>query len=111
MAAAGFLDRPPVERDAIVRILIAGGASVSATDRFGRTALFYAVIRGYVSTVRILLAEGSSVDMTDNAGYSLLWYAQRDSTPECIAILEEAISSAAARNGGCGGGSRRCVLS
>lgn len=50
---------------ALIHILLAGGASVDLTDRFGHSALMWAALSGHVDAVKVLLGyEGYTSDDT-----------------------------------------------
>ncbi|KAN0071934.1 ankyrin repeat-containing domain protein [Elaphomyces granulatus] len=73
--------------DVIVKLLIKGtwvswvkspfrpGVAVDSADRYGRTALSYAVWKGHIPTVKLLLKAGARVDSTDEIGGTPLSYA------------------------------------
>ena len=49
-------------RTRVIRLLLANGADPNATDRFGKTALWYAYDYGHRNAFRMLLESGASAD-------------------------------------------------
>lgn len=60
-----------LELEAVVKVLLALGADVSATER-GLTALHVACARGNVEMVRVLLEAGASLGLQDLQGFTAL---------------------------------------
>ena len=58
--------------EAVVRLLLARGASIDIGDDAGRTALHCAAIQGHEAVVRLLLERGASVDIGDKRGQTAL---------------------------------------
>ena len=86
--------------DVIVKLLIKGptwngivklpfrkGAEVDSADRYGRTALSYAVWNGHVATVKLLLRAGARVDSADEIGGTPLSYAICNGHNDVVKLL------------------------
>jgi ankyrin repeat protein len=63
---------------AVSRKLIAGGASLNATDDFGCSPLMYAALYGDARLVRLLLEHGANPNHANNAGATALMWAVPD---------------------------------
>jgi ankyrin repeat protein len=72
--------------------LIDKGAVPDLADRFGRVALHYAAIHGFVRVVNALIAKGAKVDISDNYKMTPLDCAQKERKNEVVAILQEAMA-------------------
>ncbi|KAN0077702.1 hypothetical protein V8E54_006006 [Elaphomyces granulatus] len=86
--------------DVIVKLLIKGptwngivklpfrkGTDVNSADRYGRTALSYAVWNGHVATVKLLLRAGAQVDSADEIGGTPLSYAICNGHNDVVKLL------------------------
>jgi ankyrin repeat domain-containing protein 50 len=82
--------------DVTVKLLIKGttklpfikrGAEVDSADRYGRTALSYAVWNEHMATVKLLLREGARVDSTDEIGGTPLSYANCNGNRAVLEVL------------------------
>jgi hypothetical protein len=72
-----------ISNASVVQALITGGANVNATDRWGRTALFYAAAAGNTLAVRLLVAAGADPNALDVASTTpLMAAADQATTPE-----------------------------
>jgi len=58
-----------------VRLLLENGANVNARDRYGWTALMWAVFKGYKEIVKLLLENGADVNVRDFFGNTALKFA------------------------------------
>tara|TARA_B100000579_G_C22593386_1_gene739130 strand:- start:27 stop:815 length:789 start_codon:yes stop_codon:yes gene_type:complete len=58
-----------------VKNLLARGADVNATDKYGITALHWAAERGYEEIVKALVKAGADVNAKESAGWTALHYA------------------------------------
>lgn len=65
---------------ALVRLFLAKGANINATNSLGRTAL--SIVADNATTVQTLLAAGADPSVADVAGYTPLHYAARDGATE-----------------------------
>lgn len=74
----------------IVQAFLAKGASVTARDGKGGTALHWAAARGVPDCLRVLLAAGADASARDAHGTTPLALARRKARPELVAILEAA---------------------
>jgi len=74
-------------RESVARLLIAGGASVSRTNRSGYTALHYAAREGHVGVVHLLLASGASDDVQGLDGRTPLGLACHAGRSEAAAVF------------------------
>jgi len=61
-------------RQAIIKLLIAGGADVNQRGAGGKTAIFYAALAGsgYQDCVEMLIDAGADLDLRDNRGNTVL---------------------------------------
>ncbi len=61
-------------RQAIVKLLLSGGADVNQQGTRGRTAIFYAALAGsgYRDCVETLIAAGANLDLRDDRGHTVL---------------------------------------
>jgi ankyrin repeat protein len=74
--------------DAILSLVNAVDASVSAVDKDGLTALHCAASRGHHDCIETLVGLcGSEVDVVDNNGSSPLFYAVTLGHAECAALI------------------------
>lgn len=102
----------------MVRFLLDNGADINARDdRFGKSALHQAVVRGRDEVVQLLLQRGAEVAARDHAGMTpLLWAVKCQCANESLVgifrmLLEKAATTAAEAveggeggEGGCGEG-------
>jgi ankyrin repeat domain-containing protein 50 len=58
-----------------IKLLFLKGSQVNSVDRYGRTALVYAVWNGHVAVVKRLLRAGARIDLADDIGGTALSYA------------------------------------
>ncbi|XP_036354507.1 serine/threonine-protein phosphatase 6 regulatory ankyrin repeat subunit A-like, partial [Octopus sinensis] len=65
----------------IIDILIDAGSQIEEKDRWGFTALHWAVLRKHLQTVELLLSRGSNINEKTNRGYTPLHLAA-NSSPE-----------------------------
>ena len=56
----------------VMELLIEKGAEIDAKDRFGNTALFYAVDENRMEAVKLLIARGADTTLTNQAGLTLM---------------------------------------
>ena len=75
-----------------VQEALENGSNINAENRdsSGWTPLHLAAITECEGIVRYLISHGANVNATDNMGRSVLYCAQKKSTPEIVAILEDA---------------------
>lgn len=74
---------------AAVRLQLARGAAVNATDEQGRSALMLAAMRGHAGTCRLLLEAGADPDILDVEGLDAVGLAApRNHADVVLAILE-----------------------
>ena len=70
-----------------VRLLLAGGARVDATDPDRHTPLMWAAFNGHTPVVRLLLDSGARVDTKDKNGRTALLFASSGPFEETVALL------------------------
>jgi ankyrin repeat protein len=75
MAAIGNNERRSAEA---VKVLLEIGADVNAPDQEGKTALFTAAARGYVSIIQMLADKGAKVDVRNRKGQTALRFAMNE---------------------------------
>ena len=87
-------DRREIDLD-IVTALLDAGADVNAKDKFGCTALTYAVKGGHIQVVEALLKAGVDINIKNENGLTAIDYAMYDATTkdnpnqtDHLAILE-----------------------
>lgn len=73
-----------------VRLLLAMGVNVNATDIHGSTALFPASLNGHIDVVRVLLAAGAKVNATNRSGQTALYCAAGGGHFDVVSVLEAA---------------------
>lgn len=74
----------------IVTLLAEAGADVNVRETTsGKTALFYLIPSGNITTIKLLLDKGAKVDMSDNAGDTPLLLAKRLGQQAVIDLLEQ----------------------
>jgi len=56
---------PGAGHPSVVRLLLERGAAVGIKDRFGNTALGYALKKGHVGVIKLLRTAGARLEMTD----------------------------------------------
>ena len=64
-------------------------ADVDAREMFGVTALHFAAMKGYVSTLSLLAQEGADVNAQNHNRWTALHYAARHEQPLAISRLIE----------------------
>ncbi len=70
----------------VVKYLVGQGASLTATDTNGETALYMAA-RSYLAVVQYLVGQGASPTVTSNNGYTPLHYAAGDGNLAVVQYL------------------------
>lgn len=78
---------------ALVRRLIAGGASCDHTDHHGDTPLMWAAYKGYAHVVHVLLEGGAAADVGNKLGETALWWAAVQNHPVVATMLQQAGAS------------------
>jgi ankyrin repeat protein len=77
--------------DGIIELLINAGASLSAQDRLGRTALHWAAVRGdYPQAVSALVKADADLNLTQFEGWTPLMCAAAMEHPMTVAVLLDA---------------------
>lgn len=83
-------------RPDLARVLIANGADVNATDKFGQTPLHAAVGSGRIDLVELLISRGAAINAKDGNGETPLQRAKssyqalkRDADKAMIAFLKK----------------------
>jgi predicted transcriptional regulator len=79
----------------IVKELIKKGAKVNAKDRFGRTALLYAIDNDQLDLVNTLLENKADPNHKDNAGQTPLMYACNTGVTKSLEIVKALLSKGA----------------
>jgi TonB family protein len=77
-------------RPEIVELLIARGAKIEVTDKFGNTALMLASRSGYIDIVEFLIEKGAKVNTKSLIGHTALLYALEFGQPEIAEMLIDA---------------------
>ncbi len=75
-----------------VKLLLAKGASVNATDEYGWSALIYASKEGHLDVVRELLAQGADINAKKRYGVTALICASRNGH---LSIVRELLAQGA----------------
>ncbi|KAN0073000.1 ankyrin [Elaphomyces granulatus] len=78
---------PRISWNGIVKLPFRKGAEVDSADRYGRTALSYAVWNGHIATVKLLLRAGARVDSADEIGGTPLSYAICNGHNDVVKLL------------------------
>lgn len=73
-----------------VELLLKSGANVNLADKWGRTALFYAIQNQYEKAVELLIKAGADVSHSDNSSLCPLNYALDTNNEKIIAMLKNA---------------------
>jgi len=77
-------------RTEIINMLLQRGATVDATDEYGRTALSWAVTKGdFDGSAKALIESGADVNKTDGGGFTPLMRSAVTDHPRCFALLLE----------------------
>ncbi|KAK1765274.1 ankyrin repeat-containing domain protein [Phialemonium atrogriseum] len=84
--------------EAVVKLLLEGGASVDAKDRDGQTPLWRAAWGGHEAVVKLLLEGGASVDAKDQDGQTPLWRAAGEGHEAVVKLLLEGGASVDAKD-------------
>ena len=71
----------------VVRLLLAFGAKLNATDSSGSTALMFACNRGRLDCVEALVQTGAQLDLRNDAGFTALAIAVGYDKAECVRAL------------------------
>jgi ankyrin repeat protein len=79
----------------ICDVLIAAGADVNATDKFGKTPLHYAADEGYPLIVAALLEAGAQPDRMDKDGKTPADYARKKQLDDVLVLLGDKDAAAA----------------
>lgn len=75
--------------EAITKILLGHGASVSLRDSYGLTPLIWASKSGYPAIMRILIESGADVNEADDDGFTPIFYATRQGDESGVRLLLE----------------------
>ncbi|KAK7073915.1 hypothetical protein SK128_025571 [Halocaridina rubra] len=73
--------------------LISAGAKLDTQDKYGRTALIWAVRRGHRAIIKTLLKLGANPSIRDKSGQTSLQWAIRNGDKSTIEILSRALCS------------------
>ena len=85
-----------------VKLCLARGAEVNATDSLGFTVMHGAANRGWESIIQILAYHGAKLDVKDNAGRTPMTFAEGiflavrppEAKPKAIALLKQLMAGA-----------------
>lgn len=83
---------------AVLRAVLAAGASVNASDHSGTTAIAAAAAAGSLTCVELLLSAGADPQLPDSAGLTPLHHAACSPIPEVVIALLNAGVDAARRD-------------
>ena len=72
-----------------VRLLLAAGADMNATDNAGYTALIVAAAHGHAEIVRLLLAAGADTEATNRDGNTASILAERNGHSEIVRLIAQ----------------------
>ena len=78
-----------IDDDQHLEQLLAQGADVNSANKFGKTALMFAVENGNLLTVSILLARGADVNIKTVASCTALTFAAENGEIEITSVLLE----------------------
>jgi len=67
-----------------IKTMLANGANINTKDKYGFTALMYAVSNGYVEIVKVLLSKGANTEEKNSDGKTALMMAKH---PEIIELM------------------------
>ena len=81
------------ERAEIVKLLLASGADIEATDEMGESVLWRAVLAGNDQLVQLLIDAGANPHRADNRGTKPIDLAKSDEHKKMIAVLKKAGAS------------------
>ncbi len=71
----------------VINILVANGADVNQTDKYGNTALHFVAAKGQAGVINILVANGVDVNQTTKDGYTALYFARKQHHADVIKEL------------------------
>ena len=79
----------------VVEALVSSGAKVSKPNKFGKVALYDAVMLNNVDVVEFLISQGADATVGSEHYYSPLEAARKWATPEIVQIVESSVGEAA----------------
>ncbi|KAH8355063.1 hypothetical protein KR093_004597, partial [Drosophila rubida] len=89
MLACDCQSKNAVVAEKLVRLLLAQGAVVNVSDKFGMTPFMFACRSGYINVVRMLIKE-VSFDAVDNQGCTPIFFAVENNHADIVKLLIEA---------------------
>jgi len=72
------------ENSALVAALLNHGARPDAVDKYGKTALYYAVKSGHLRSARLLIEYHANCNLEDSEGRTLLFYSRGELIPMLV---------------------------
>jgi len=84
-----FVEAANNNRLEMVKVLLAAGANVNATNQHGDKALIRAARNNNLELVKYLLTAGAKINATDVAGYTALMHASLNGNLEIVKFLLE----------------------
>ena len=76
-------------RDAVVKVLLEGGADMGAREKDGQTALYWAAAVGQAEAVKVLVEHGADVEAREKGGWTPRDVAKHKGHKGIIQLLDQ----------------------